>query len=205
MNKHTKGYSLLEVLVAIAITSVVLLTVLTLFYMGRRNVYGGKQMTQAVAVGTRNMEDLEVMTVAQFRTNFALTDSPTPGNVTVANVPGRGDIVYPSSIARDTTGCTVTAGSPPVPPAPPAPPTVACTNDTNGFMSKWYGMLLVGTDTNTNAVLANPVIGLVVTPRVPSAVAKPVTTAQFTRIRVYIAWDEAPGSRRYAFFDTTKE
>src|SRR5258708_23511670 len=186
MNKHTKGYSLLEVLVAIAITSVVLLTVLTLFYMGRRNVYGGKQMTQAVAVGTRIMEDLEVMTVAQFRTNFALTDSPTPGNVTVANVPGRGDIVYPSSIARDTTGCTVTAGS--VPPAPPAPPKVTCTNDTNGFMGKWYGMLLVGTDTNTNAVLANPTIGLVVTPRVPRVAANPVTTAQFTRIRVYLAW-----------------
>src|SRR6266850_2190613 len=30
-----------------------LLTVLTLFYMRRRNVYDGKQMIQAVAVGTR--------------------------------------------------------------------------------------------------------------------------------------------------------
>jgi prepilin-type N-terminal cleavage/methylation domain-containing protein len=193
MNKSASGYSLIEVLVAIAITSVVLLTVLSLFYMGRRNVYGGKQMTQAVATGTRVMEDLETMTVAQFRTNFALADKSTV-NVTIPNVAGRGDILYPASVARDTTGCTVGA-SPSF--------TVTCTNDTGGFMAKWYGMLLVGA--NKNAVLANPAIGLVITPRLPRVAANDMTTAQFTRIRVYIAWDEVAGARRYAFFDTTKE
>jgi prepilin-type N-terminal cleavage/methylation domain-containing protein len=196
MNKRPTGYSLIEVLVAIAITSVVLLTVLSLFYMGRRNVYGGKQMTQAVAVGTRIMEDLEVMTASQFRTNFGLDDSTTLGNITIKNVPGRGDLVYASSVSRDSTGCTVTAGT---------PPTVACSADAapNQFMANWYGMLLVGT--NKDAVLANPSIGLVITPRTPRVPANPVTTAYFTRIRVYVAWDEAPGARRYAFFDTTKE
>ena len=52
MKKRQSGYSLVEVLVAIAITAVVLLTVITLFYMGRRNVYSGKQTTQAVSIGT---------------------------------------------------------------------------------------------------------------------------------------------------------
>jgi len=56
--RNQSGYSLIEVLIAIAITSVVLLTVVTLFYMGRRNVYSGKQMTYAVSVGTRVLEDL---------------------------------------------------------------------------------------------------------------------------------------------------
>ncbi len=184
MKKRTSGYSLIEVLVAIAITSIVLLTVLSLFYMGRRNVYGGKQMTQAVAV-------LEVMTVSQFRTNFALTDNAT-GNITVPNVPGRGDIVYPASVARDSSGCTVAAG-----------PVVTCTNDPYKFMANWYSMLLVGT--NKDAVLATPSSGLVITPRLPRVPANDMTTAQFTRIRVYVAWDETPKARRYAFFDTTKE
>jgi prepilin-type N-terminal cleavage/methylation domain-containing protein len=201
MNKRASGYSLIEVLVAIAITSVVLLTVLSLFYMGRRNVYGGKQMTQAVAVGTRIMEDIETMTVAQFRSNFALTDTTPLVNVTVKNVPGRGDIVYPSSIGLDSTSCTATAG------IPPAPPAVTCSVDAplTHFMANWYGTLLAGSSTNQSAVLANPTIGLVITPRTPRVVASPVVTAQFTRIRVYVSWDEAPGARRYAFFDTTKE
>src|SRR5207237_889522 len=65
MKKRTQsGYSLVEVLIALAITSVVLLTVVTLFYMGRRNVYSGKQMTYAVSVGTRMMEDLSSMSSA---------------------------------------------------------------------------------------------------------------------------------------------
>ena len=57
MNKKNSGYSLVEVLIALAITSIVLLTVVTLFYMGKRNVYSGKQQTYAVSVGTRILED----------------------------------------------------------------------------------------------------------------------------------------------------
>jgi prepilin-type N-terminal cleavage/methylation domain-containing protein len=83
MNKKQTGYSLVEVLIALAITSVVLLTVVTLFYMGRRNVYSGKQMTYAVSVGTRALEDVSQMTQADVLANFNIADnqaftSPNP-------------------------------------------------------------------------------------------------------------------------------
>ena len=62
MNETTRrrsaGYNLVEVLIATAIMGVVSLSIFTLFFMGRSNVYSGKQMTQAVAIGTRVMEDI---------------------------------------------------------------------------------------------------------------------------------------------------
>lgn len=197
MKQKRNGYSLIEVLVAIAITSVVLLTVLTLFYMGRRNIYSGKQTTQAVAVGTRILEDFENMTVTQVRSNFNLTDASGLATVTLNNVASVGQITIANSISRDSSSCTITAG-PPV--------TVACgANDPSSFLANWYQLLLKGT-ADKNTVLVNPTIGLIFTPRAPSNAdgAHNVSTAQFMKIRVYIAWDEGPGRRRYAFFDTTR-
>ena len=72
--RQASGYSLIEVLIAIAITSVVLLTVITLFYMGRRNVYSGKQQTIAAASGTQILEDFSTMTAQDLGTNFSITD-----------------------------------------------------------------------------------------------------------------------------------
>lgn len=69
------GYSLIEVLIAMAILSVVMLSILTLFVMARRNVYSGQQMSRANAVATRVLEDLSYMTADEVRTNFSLTDA----------------------------------------------------------------------------------------------------------------------------------
>jgi prepilin-type N-terminal cleavage/methylation domain-containing protein len=60
--RHQGGYNLIELLVAIAILGVILLTVLSLFVFGRRNVYSGKQMTTAIAIGTRALEDMAALT-----------------------------------------------------------------------------------------------------------------------------------------------
>jgi prepilin-type N-terminal cleavage/methylation domain-containing protein len=60
--QNQRGYNLIELLVAIAILGVVLLSILSLFLWGRKNVYSGKQMTTAIAVGTRVMEDLQPLT-----------------------------------------------------------------------------------------------------------------------------------------------
>jgi|SRR5436305_1198138 len=111
-----QGYSLVEVLIAVAITSFVLLTVVTLFYMGRRNVYSGKEMTYAVSVGTRMLEDLSSMTTNDLSTNFAIPDGTTLGPVTV------GDTTYTDSVARDTT----MAGT---------------TSDPGQFLTNWKAML----------------------------------------------------------------
>jgi prepilin-type N-terminal cleavage/methylation domain-containing protein len=99
--RKQSGYSLVEVLIALAITSVVLLTVVTLFYMGRRNVYSGKQMTYAVSVGTRALEDISQMTMQDVIAAFGITDAGTTlGTVTINNVQ------YANSAEFDTTQAT---------------------------------------------------------------------------------------------------
>ena len=216
--KRQDGYSLIEVLIAIAITAVVLLTVITMFYMGRRNVYSGKEMTAASAVGTRILEDMSTMTALQIQNNFGLVDSPNPlatvkleglGIVnTVTSTAGAfgsagGEESFPNSVLRNTSACTPGATKCPDPGG-------GITNyDSGGFLAKWYGLIVPGSD--TNAVLANPVIGLVITPRNATNVKSgkvctcPITTAQFYKIRAYISWQEGKsGTRRYAFFDTTR-
>src|SRR5258708_33696384 len=194
--RENRGYSLIEVLVAIAITSVVLLTVVTLFYVGKRNVYGGKQRTYAVAIATRVLEDLSAMTYTNIRTNFNINDQTGLGTVTLTGVPPGspgtntlGQMAIDNSIARDTTGCTYGNG------------VWTCTNDTNNFLANW--MTEISPTGNVNEKLANPVLGLIITPRTPVNAQSPIVTAQFTKVRIYIRWDEgSTTSHRYAFFDT---
>lgn len=195
MKPRQRGYSLVEVLIAMAITSVVLLTVVTLFYMGRRNVYSGKQMTVAAASGTQIMEDLSTMTAQDLGTNFKIDDSTALGTTTlqgVADASG-GQITFSNSVGRDSSACTV---------ATTTPYAITCTNDPNLYMAKW--LRTVVPQSNTNSKLTNPTIGLVFRPRSPTDNAKPFTTAQFVRVRVYVSWEEGKNHRRYAFFDTTK-
>lgn len=197
MNKRQpRGYSLIEVLIAIAITSVVLLTVITLFYMGRRNVYSGKQQTVAVASGTQILEDLSTMTAQDLGVNFAIDDSTTLSTITLQGVADgpNGQLAFDNSIGRDSSTCTVSGTA-------PFPITCGAT-DVNGYMAKWLRTLMP--TTNTSEMLLNPVVGVIFTPRSAVAPAKPFTTARFIRARVYVSWEEGPKRRRYAFFDTTK-
>src|SRR5258708_2929547 len=194
--RRSNGYSLIEVLVAIAITSVVLLTVTTLFYLGKRNVYSGKERTYAVAIGTRVLEDLSAMTMKSICANFNINNSTTLGTITLNGLPpgspgtnSYGRMVIDNSIARDTTGCTYSSNI------------WTCSNDPQKFLSKW--MTEVSATGNTSDKLANPVLGLIITPRSPTNVALPITTAQFTKVRIYIRWDESATSHRYTFFDTS--
>ncbi len=195
MKTRQHGYSLVEVLIAMAITSVVLLTVVTLFYMGRKNVYSGKQMTVAAATGTQILEDLSTMTAQDIVTNFNLSDASALGTVTLSNVVGasNGQISFDNSVGRDSSVCSVAATS---------PYAITCPNDPNGYMVKWMRTLIP--QGNRSSMMTNPLIGFVFTPRSPTDVAKKVTTAQFIRARIYVSWQEGPTRRRYAFFDTTK-
>lgn len=181
MKPRQHGYSLIEVLIAMAITSVVLLTVITLFYMGRRNVYSGKQMTYAVSVGTRVTEDLSTMTADDVDTNFNIVDTTPLTTVTLSNVAGAssGKIDFLNSVGRDTDTIDPAA------------------TDPSGYLAAWKQQI-------DPTKLAGATIGVVITPRTPVDTASPVTTAQFTKIRIYVAWNEAANRRRFAFFDTTK-
>ena len=110
------GYSLIEVLVATALTGTVILSIMTLFFLARRNVYSGKQMSAANAVATRVLEDISLMTATDVLSNFNVTNSTTRATNTV------GGISYPASVLRDTNG------------------TIDATTDTSGYLARWKAL-----------------------------------------------------------------
>ena len=186
MKQRTQsGYSLVEVLIALAITSVVLLTVVTLFYMGRRNVYSGKQQTYAVSVGTRMLEDLSSMSAQDTLSNFNIADSTSTSGSVLLN-----GVTYSNSVSRDTTGCTAGANA-----ACPNS-TYNCTNDNGCYLWQWRALI-------DSSKLQSAQAGLIYTPRQPVVPASPWSTATFVKVRAYVQWSEGQ-RRRVAFFDTTK-
>lgn len=180
MKKQESGYSLVEVLIALAITSIVLLTVVTLFYMGKKNVYSGKQMTYANSVGTRMLEDLSQMTAADVLANFNITDATVRGPVILQGT------TYGASLLRDTSTC-VTNGTP--------PPAFTCTNDTGGYLSGWRSLI-------DPAKLTNAKAGLILKPEDAVVVNNAWTTGRILKIRAFVQWDEGQ-RRRVALFDTS--
>ncbi|HSP13156.1 MAG TPA: prepilin-type N-terminal cleavage/methylation domain-containing protein [Thermoanaerobaculia bacterium] len=106
-----RGYNLVEVLIAMALMGTVLMSIMSLFYFGRRNVYSGKEMTQAVALGTHVLEDVNTMTKSAVVAAFAL-----PTGVGSANTVGGQS--FPNSFIRTTTNISVTT-------------------DPNGFLQRW--------------------------------------------------------------------
>src|SRR5438128_376018 len=140
MKKESGGYSLVEVLIAIAITGVVLLTVVTLFYMGRRNVYSGKQMTYAVSVGTRVMEDLSTMTSGDVFTAFGIVDpGTTPANATPTT---QQEVVICDNrlLALGTTTCTSSKVSF-LDSTSRDTDTVNAGTDPGGYLAKWSALV----------------------------------------------------------------
>jgi prepilin-type N-terminal cleavage/methylation domain-containing protein len=192
MTRRSRGYSLIEVLIAVAVTGFVLLTVVTLFYMGRRNVYSGKQMTYAVSVGTRVMEDLSTMTTADVMSNFAITDATAQQTVVLCSY---------NLLPLGTTTCTMPAGNLPgyatFANATERDTDHIGTLDPGGYLGRWQQLV-------TTSNLTNGRVGLVIRPRNPSSGPNPWSTARFMRIRVVVQWDEGSGHTRAAYFDTTK-
>ena len=175
MRRAKAGYSLVEVLIAVAVTGFVLLTVVTLFFMGRRNVYSGKQTSYAVSVATRMLEDVNALTAPELESNFGIDDqSGTPGVTIDFPTP---NTTYVKSLGRDTDN-------------------ISATTDPGGYLAKWKA--LIPTDN-----LANAQAGMILTPMDVQSVNLPWTTGQLIKVRVYVAWDESK-RRRYAYFDTTK-
>jgi prepilin-type N-terminal cleavage/methylation domain-containing protein len=169
------GYSLVEVLIAIAVTGFVLLTVVTLFYMGRRNVYSGKQMSYSVSVGTRMLEDLAAMTGDEMMADFGINDQ-TPLTSFNQDFP-QPNTQYLDSYMIDTDNITAS-------------------NDPKGYLTAWKGLIGAANLTSADA-------GLIFTPRAPVNAGSPWLTAQFIKVRAFVAWNES-NRRRYAYFDTTK-
>lgn len=123
------GYNLVEVLIAMAILGTVIMSIMTLFIFGRRNVYSGRQMTRAISVGTHVIEDLTPLTPEQFYTAFNITGTTAMGSNTVAGT------TYANSIIRRPGNFT--------PPAAPA----------RNYFTEWVNLLTQDRITNGQITL----------------------------------------------------
>src|SRR5215212_26504 len=179
-----RGYSLIEVLIAMGLLSTVLLVIVTLFYMGRSNVYSGKQMTHAVAVGTRIMEDLSSMSVPTVYSTFAITDTTGLGTVT-ATPSTMPQSSYTGSILRSTSSIATAGGC--------SGTLITFSNDPQGFMQRWYCQM-----NDVNNEMPNPSISIIVTPRNPNPTGATLTAGNATvlRIRAIVRWKEGLRNRQ---------
>ncbi len=182
LRKSQRGYNLVEVLVATGVLGTVLLSVLTLFFVGTRNVYSGKQMTRAVAIGTRVMEDLSGPNKRSIYLGaFDIADSATGASITIA---GR---TYPNSRLRSTNPTVI-----------PSPPSDIATQTALGpmYLDDWSAQL--------GNQLTNGSVSIVMTP-----IEDPINTparfrsATMMKIRVIIQWDERLRHRNIVL-DTVK-
>lgn len=99
------GYNLIELLIAIALLGVVLLSIISLFIWGRKNVYSGKQMTTAISIGTRALEDLAPLTKEDVYDVFDIEDDDT-GTATLKF--GWPQQTYTNAAVRSTNASLVT-------------------------------------------------------------------------------------------------
>src|SRR4051812_15593852 len=119
------GYNLVEVMVAMGLLATVLVSIVSLFVMGRRNVYSGKEMTAAVSMATRVSEDLSGMTVDEIYSAFGVTSTAPMTTITVDTTAPKTALpnnTYTGSIVRRTTDVL---------------DTTATGNDAGGFLSRW--------------------------------------------------------------------
>lgn len=174
------GYNLVEVLIAMALLGTVMISIMTLFFAGRGNVYSGRQMTQAVAVGTSAMEDLSSLDVTSLLGAFLITNATAVADINIEPARGLPASEYPASILRSTQDLTQEANPP-------------------GFLARWLNTL------ESQNKLADGRIFVVITPENgPSNPDTPtVADASLFRVRVIVRWVEGPRQRQ-AIFDTVK-
>ena len=161
------GYNLVEVLVAMAMLGTVLISLVTLFVMGQRNVYSGKQMTRAVAAGTRIMEDISPLTQVDVIDAFGL-DTATAGTVTA------GGESYANSVVRSTA---TDAGD--------------ATKDADGYLTEWDKLLDQEEFNDGRITIVMTPIDPLATSSAPG-----LTNSPILRIRALVEWNEGVRERR---------
>ena len=191
------GYSLIEVLVAMGIFGAVVMSIMTLFYMGRRNIYSGKKMSEAVSAGTKITEDLSGMTKQNIYDALKLDDTSTLGTVTIdAGQAAASQGQYANSIRRatDTISATTEFGY------------------NTGILSRWKSLLYLPDTTGSVPVpvpaaqvprFNNGLIEIVITPTNWTDSTKKLTTATVLKVRVVVSWNEDK-RRRQVSLDCTK-
>jgi hypothetical protein len=119
VRKGERGYNLIETIIAMGFMGTILVSAVTLFFMGRGNVYAGKQLTLANTIANSVLEDLSALTLAQTEQtlNFAVAGA-TPTALITNTVNGKD---YPSSILRSTNALSA--------------------DNAPNYLDRWKGML----------------------------------------------------------------
>jgi Tfp pilus assembly protein PilV len=182
------GYNLVEVLIAMALTGIVMISIMTLFFMGRRTVYSGKQMTNAVAVGTRVLEDLAPLNKQDIYNGLFAITATSAGYGTTVQL-GHPQVTYTNCRIRSTDA---TVGQ------PTATDVATMSTGVNppDFLTKWNAQL--------GSNLANGSVTLILIPtNDPTNSPAQFGTAQVLQVRVLIQWDEERRSREL-ILDTSR-
>jgi len=176
------GYNLIEVLIAMALLGTILISVITLFVLGRKNVYSGKQMTIATSLATSVMEDLAQLNVEAIYRAFDMDGTVAPASYTLF---GQN---YTNALLRSTNASIV--GSPPA--------DISAENDPDGagpavgVLTRWTNLI------NGDARLKDGTITIVLRPTDPilDSGTGTIVTAQgrprstILKIRAIVSWNE---------------
>jgi prepilin-type N-terminal cleavage/methylation domain-containing protein len=184
--QRERGYSLIEALIATAILGVVALSIFTLFYFGRRNIYSGKQMSQAVVIGTGVLEDLAPLSKKNiYNGAFGLADTATGANITLPRVSGTAAMTFTNSAIRSTNASIVTGFA-----------DISTSNNPPDLLNRWQQRI--------GGKLLNASVTVILTPtQDPTNTPAQFGTARLLRIRVVVRWSEARRNRE-AIWDTVK-
>ena len=182
------GFNLVEVLIAIAILGVVAISIFTLFVMGRRNIYSGKQTSQAIIVGTQVLEDLQPYNKTMlYKGAFGLADDDIGDAFTLPRVSGTEAMSFTNSRIRSTDAAILAS----------PPSDISTENTPPAFLTRWTATLgeKLGPGSSVTVVLTPD--------QDPTNTPAQFATSQLLRIRVIVRWNETNRPRE-AVWDTVK-
>ncbi|HEX3583690.1 MAG TPA: prepilin-type N-terminal cleavage/methylation domain-containing protein [Thermoanaerobaculia bacterium] len=178
--RRERGFNLVEVLVAMALLGVVIISIMSLFFLGRRNVYSGRQMTKAIAIGNRVLEDLQPLMKSDiYNGAFSINDTDKGSAVTILGT------TYDNCKIRSTKATLI-----------PSPPSDIQTENAGGpgFLNKWRTQL-------GNELGGDAAVTLIMQPRLDPSHANPneqFGTSQILRLHVLVQWKEPSAPNRPA-------
>lgn len=184
--RFERGYNLIEVLIAMAILGVVILSIGSLFIWGQRNVYSGKQMTTAVAIGTRVLEDLAGLNKDDISYGvFDIAAGTTGENITFGNPA----VTYTNAAIRSTNANAL------------ADYDELQTQKVDGplFLTKWSAQLLEG----GRPRLTDGAVSIIMTPSEDPNNPDRFGNSEVLQVRVIVQWRERQ-RRRQLILDTVK-
>lgn len=85
-----RGFSLIEVIIALALLAAVLLTISGLFIQGSQSVNSGRDLTEATSLATNILEDMDKWAFTQLYTNYCGTTASGALTFTTDNLQTNG-------------------------------------------------------------------------------------------------------------------